>query len=267
MNGQIAFQMLIQNFEGLVETHGDCAEKMIKFVSNPFSYILAMNHLCSMQQAERMKCSHFLLPVEFLCSSHSFLSGPLSLSLSLSLKRVNALPTHIAADVMLFPGIGHQQGNVNAERQIRCTLTSVQSHAVITSSSVCESKTTRLIISYNTLQSPRRQRESDAFKEMLLCISPPLFMELCKMILLVSMKRDQKVKTLVTVLSLWPHSLLLLGEIELLCLHKSISPCMKYCMLELLLVCNPVYNHTTSRSVYKWHTQRSHNVFADLQWY
>ncbi len=158
-------------------------ENDIRFVSNPFSsYILAMNHLCSMQQAERMKCSHFLLPVEFLCSSHSFLSGPLSLSLSLSLKRVNVLPTHIAADVMLFPGIGHQQGNVNAEWQIRCTLTSVQSHAVITSSSVCESKTTRLIISYNTLQSPRRQRESDAFKEMLLCIFPPLFMELCKMI-------------------------------------------------------------------------------------
>ncbi len=94
MNGQIAFQMLIQNFEGLVETHGDCAEKMIKFVSNPFSYILAMNHLCSMQQAERMKCSHFLLPVEFLCSSHSFLSGPLSLSLSLSEARECAAHSH-----------------------------------------------------------------------------------------------------------------------------------------------------------------------------
>jgi len=48
---------------------------------------------------------------------------------------MNALPTHSAADVILFPGIEHQQGNVNAEQKIRCTLTSVQSHAANTSSS------------------------------------------------------------------------------------------------------------------------------------
>lgn len=197
MNGQTTFQMLKQNFEVLVETE----------IEQRKQYTICIKSVLSLYSCDESSLQHatgwknemftFLLPVEFLCSSHSFLSAPLvALSLSLSLKRVNALPTHRAADVMLFPGIGHQQGNVNAERQIRCTLTSVQSHAVIIGSSFCESKTTRLIISYNTLQSPRRQIESDTCKEMLLCMFFSIVHELFEMILLVSVTRDQKCVTM-----------------------------------------------------------------------
>lgn len=55
--------------------------------------------------------------------------------------RSNAQPIQSAeADVTTFPGIRHWQENVDAEQQIRCRLTSVASHAVITGSFFCTDK-------------------------------------------------------------------------------------------------------------------------------
>lgn len=131
MNRQATFQMPKQNFKVLVETHRDGAENiMYDFPAYRICSLiifLALSHLYSMQQAKKWN----ILINEFLASCWvSLLPWLVSFSTSvvLSLKRMNALPTHSAADVILFPGIEHQQ-------QIRCTLTSVQSHAVITSSS------------------------------------------------------------------------------------------------------------------------------------
>lgn len=174
MNRQTTFQMPKQNFKVLVETHRDGAENiMYGFPGYRICYLIIFLPWVISTACNRLKKWNFHIS-EFLASCWVSLLPSLvsfSTSVALSLKCMNALPTHSAADVILFPGTEHQQGNVNAEQQIRCTLTSVQSHAVITSGSFCESKPSRLIIFLTVAQSPRRQQELETFKEIFLFCS------------------------------------------------------------------------------------------------